>query len=480
MPSRRQFLRGVAGAAGLAALSPPKAWARAIAPARVGAASLPLPSDAPFDHVVVLMQENRSFDHFLGWLPGADGIQEGLTFTDLTGTTYPTYDLAPDFQGCGYADPDHSWEGGLVELNSGACDGFLRYPLDRAAADTFPIGFYKESAVSVLGALARNYTTCDRYFASILAETYPNRFYQHCARTDRDHNMDITQTTMSPTIWDRLADATLSATYYFSEAPFLALWGLKYASIMKTSTHFFEDALAGTLPNVSFIDATNFPESNGVTTDDHPHADIRAGETWISSIYQAIRNSPNWSKTVLVINYDEWGGFYDHVVPPLVTDDTVKAALTPDGAPHPDYRQLGFRVPCVVVSPFAPAQIVHDGPYEHSSVLKMIEWRWGLEAMTARDLNARNLAEVLDFSIARTDSPNIPIVEPPGTLLCGPQSEAAHPPRAISGPGASATGTNATSGAGGGHLPATGAESALLVAGAAAGAALAARQLTKK
>ncbi len=98
-----------------------------------------------------------------------------------------------------------------------------------------------------------------------------------------------------------------------------------------------------------------------------------------------------------MVNFDEWGGFYDHVVPPRVRDDTVGA---PPG-PHPDYEQLGFRVPCIVMSRWSPRRIVSDGPYEHCSILRMIEWRWDLEPMTLRDRSARNLAEVLDFSLDR-------------------------------------------------------------------------------
>jgi phospholipase C len=100
-------------------------------------------------HVVILMMENRSFDHFLGWLPGADGRQD-LAFASTDGNVYPNYPLAPDFQGCGYSDPDHSWEGFLVQHNFGKMDGFLRRPtapagnpgVTLAAANTFPVGFY--------------------------------------------------------------------------------------------------------------------------------------------------------------------------------------------------------------------------------------------------------------------------------------------------------------------------------------------------
>ena len=166
------------------------------------------------------MMENRSFDHFLGWLPGADGRHD-LDFLSSDGNVYPNYPLAPDFQGCGYSDPDHSWEGFLVQHNFGRMDGFLQRPttpadnpgVTLAAANTFPIGYYTNldhhgrpkpvPDLPVIGALAEHYTVLDRYFCSFAGETFPNRFYQHAASTDRDHN----STTLStlPTIWDQLS-----------------------------------------------------------------------------------------------------------------------------------------------------------------------------------------------------------------------------------------------------------------------------------
>jgi len=484
--TRRQLLAAAAGAAATAALKPSRAWAAA--PGRAVAAA-----PAPFDHVVVVMMENRSFDHFLGWLPGADGRQSGLAYANPAGTVYPTYDLAPDYQGCGYGDPDHSWQGGVVQLNSGKADGWLRTPAGRRADDTFPIGYYTSDALPVLGALARSYSTLYRYFASILAETYPNRIYAHAAQTDRDVNtLAISQL---PTIWDRLAAADVQGHYYFNDLPILALWGTKYPSIMRPFAAFLSDAAAGTLPSVSFVDPsfngadvgtpTSVPpspgdvigsgEGDGTSGDDHPHGDIRAGETFLSQVYEAVRNSPAWARTVLVINFDEWGGFFDHVVPPLVVDATTRPA---SWGPHPDYRQLGFRVPCILVSPFAPARVVHDGPFEHSSVLRMIEWRWGLAPLTARDANARNLAEALDFSQARTDAPPIPQPTPAVSVRCGPLSVAAHPPAPISSPAPGGAATPAgSSGSGGGAnvagqgLAATGGPDRRVTAGALAAVA---------
>ncbi len=364
--------------------------------------------EPPFDTVVVVMMENRSFDHLLGWLPGADGRQGGLTYPDRTGRRHPTHELGRDFTGCGNADPNHSWPGGQIQLNGGRNDGWLLAPPHRATNDTYPIGYYTEATLPVLGALARNYATLDGYFCSLMAETYPNRIYLNAATTDRDHNLDPpgfaaapTKLATLPTIWDRLADAGLSHRYYFSDVPFIGLWGIRYLPIVAPFSGFLTDAAAGTLPNVSFVDPT-FNNDRNLESDQHPFADVRAGDKFLADVFHAVRTSPQWRRTVLVVTYDEWGGFFDHVTPPKVIDETNPASVdhrcgTDGCGGPPDYRQLGFRVPCIVASPFSPSGAVHGGPYEHTSILRMIEWRWQLKPLTARDANARNLADVLDF-----------------------------------------------------------------------------------
>jgi phospholipase C len=415
------------------------------------------------EHVVVLMMENRSFDHFLGWLPGADGRTD-LTFPSPDGNVYPNYPLAPDFQGCGYSDPDHSWEGFLVQHNFGRMDGFLNRPttpdpapgITLAAANTFPIGYYTNfhpghghrkavPDVPVIGALAENYTTLDRYFCSFAGETFPNRFYQHSARTDRDHNSTVLST--MPSIWDQLSpipntQGVPTGGYFFRDSPFLALWGTKYfpfwhpfadgdqdaLGIPVTTPSFIDTVASGNLPNVSFLDPAFNTEGNGTSADDHPLADIRLGERFIADAYHAIARAGYLDNTVFVVTFDEWGGFYDHVPPPKVVDDTDPATVdhtsdTPtDGQSIPDYRQLGFRVPTIVVSNLAPAQVVHHGPFEHASTLKMIESTFGLHAMNARDAHAQDLGQVLERH------PRRPVRDgaiPTSAQVLGPVSDAA-------------------------------------------------------
>jgi phospholipase C len=399
--SRRQFVGGAATAAGALALGGPAAFAGK----PTGGGDL-----SKIDHVVVVMMENRSFDHFLGWVPGADGRQAGLTYLDPAGVAHRTYPLAPDYQGCGHADPDHSYAGGRVEYNNGACDGWLR----AGSNDEFAIGYYEQKDLAFLGKAVPEWTTFSRYFSAILSATYPNRIYQHAAQTDRLSNTSTTCTL--PTIWDRLADKGLSGRYYFGDLPFLALWGAKYIPISRSFGTFFEDCAAGTLPNVSYVDPRFLDESSGTSGDDHPHADIRNGETFMDSLYRAVTSSPNWPNTVLVFNYDEWGGFYDHVAPPTAPIPTAdKAAGNQDG-------RLGFRVPCLVVSPFARRHHVATKQYDHTSVLRLIEERWKLAPLTVRDKTANSLAEVLDFSETNLNAPSFDVPAGPFGAPCGTPS----------------------------------------------------------
>ena len=385
-----------------------------------GQGSLPPPNAAGFEHVVVVMMENRSFDHFFGWLPGANGQQAGLAYLDSAGNSHPTHSLPPDYQGCGFLDPGHSYSDGRVQYHNGACDGFL---LDGSnsdpdnghpnqANDIFAVGYYGQNDLAFLGVAGPEFTVCDNYFCGIMAETYPNRFYMHAAQTDRlENNFD---TSTLPTIWDRLQDKGFSGRYYFSDLPFLGLWGTRFVNISKPFAQFLVDAAAGTLPNVAFIDPRFEDEASGTSNDDHPHADIRNGEVFLNQIYNALRSSPNWSKTVLIINYDEWGGFFDHVPPPLAPIPPASAA-----AGDVDGR-LGFRVPCVVISPYSRRHYVAHGQFDHTSILKLIEWRFGLSPLTVRDSTANNLAEVLNFETPNGTAPTFSVPSGPFGSPCLP------------------------------------------------------------
>jgi phospholipase C len=365
--------------------------------------TLPAPASSGIEHLVVVTMENRSFDHFLGWLPNAAGQQAGLTFTDKSGASHPTHSLSGDFTGCPQSDPDHSYDGSRVAYDNGKMDGFLR----AGSNDLFSIGYYEEKDIPFYAALARNYTTCDHYFAAILGPTFPNRFFLFAAQTDRTENTADISTL--PTIMDRLADAKVSHNYFYSNAPYLALWGARYLDISKLYSDFLAQAASGTLPSVSFVDPAYTTLDDGTGNDDHPHADIRKGDLFLHDVFEAVATGPAWSSTVLVINFDEWGGFFDHIPPPR-----AQAANAVDTDIIDGKTLLGFRLPVVIASPFTRGNALNPRisslVYDHTSVLKLIEWRWNLAPLTPRDASSdiNNLAYALDFTRPQTAVPSLP------------------------------------------------------------------------
>jgi phospholipase C len=435
---RRTFVKGALGASGAALLggmgragsAEPRLDAFATA-ASVSTAvtALPAPGDSGIEHIILVMMENRSFDHFLGWLPHADGRQAGLTYPDPRGKLSATYHQT-QFNGCNFTDPDHSYAGGRLQYNDGKMNGFL----SDKANDTLAISYYEAEDRPFMSRLAGAYTTCDRYFCSILAPTYPNRFFQHSGQTDRLDDA-LTASTL-PTIWDQLNQSGgPTGRYYYSDVPFIAMWGSKYKAITSPYTQFLSDAAAGTLPNVAYLDPKFFDEATGTSADDHPLADIRAGDAFLSQVFHAVASGPGWDKTVLVINYDEWGGFFDHVTPPRVTAG-VPVGASPSSGVDTDLNAkgevlAGFRVPCIIASPFtratSPQTAVSHHFYDHTSVLKLIEWRWGLTPLTQRDASTAkgdpgNLATALNFAHPQPKVANLPELPAFTPVACAPSS----------------------------------------------------------
>jgi phospholipase C len=407
--NRRQFMRRAAGAVSTAALMGTAGSQRLAGQEQ----SLPAPETSGVEHIVVVMMENRSFDHLLGWLPGGNGTQAGLTYLDKHGEAHPTHRLST-FVGCSHPDPDHSYAGGRSEYDDGKMDGWLR----TSSNDTFSIGYYEEADLPFFSALARNFTTLDNYFPSILSSTFPNRVFQHAAQTDRLSNT-VDLSTL-PTIWDTLAVAGISHKYYYSNVPFLALWGTKYLGISALFADFLADAASGNLPAVSFLDPRFTILDDGLGNDDHPHADLRAGEAFLGQVYRALTSSPAWPNTLLVVNRDEWGGFYDTVTPPrVIAPNDVDTDLVEGKA------LLGCRVPVVLVSPFtqgnAATPRIHSLLYDHTSVLKLIEWRYNLPPLTSRDASdeVANLALALNFAAPNITAPSLPVITPPLPTPCG-------------------------------------------------------------
>lgn len=414
---RRRFLAGMAAATGALALPGcGSSDSAAVADARVGSGALPDPADSGIDHIVQVMMENRSYDHMLGWVPKSNGIQNQV-FTHIDGREVETFHLAGDpaygYQGCGWEDPAHGYRDGRVHLNGGAMDGFLQTVGN--PEDKFPVGYYNADDLLFYKGVAEHFTICDHYFHGILSSTFPNRIYIHAGETDRNSNtLPYAEQAPSelPTIWDLLAAKGLTGANYFSDLPLTGLWGTKYASITKPFEQFLVDAERGTLPNVSYFDP-NFGFSvgespAGVSRDDHPQADVRDGQVYLTEIYNALRASPNWERTLMIVTYDEWGGFFDHVAPPVGPVSAAEGAFN-DGT-------LGFRTPCVILGPRAQRGHVSHFRFDPNSVINLIRWRFGLGALSARDDWSHNMAMALDFrNPPNLDAPDFGQPSPGGT-----------------------------------------------------------------
>jgi phospholipase C len=233
-----------------------------------------------------------------------------------------------------------------------------------------------------------------------MAGTFPNRQYLHSATSD-GRKEDPTPLRVGifegPTIWDRLTAANVSARYYDVDLPIISLWGRRMDRYRASIHDYLEDAAAGTLPSFAMVD----PGFRGDwRTDDHSWADIRYGQRFVREVFRAFAQSPQWERGLFVLIYDEWGGFFDHVRPPVVPD--ARRAADPEN----DFGQTGFRVPAIVASPRAAPGGVDHTRSDHTSVLRFLEWRFlgapargpggsGRWWLSTRDRYAHNLGATL-------------------------------------------------------------------------------------
>jgi len=410
---RRQALRALGGFAGAAALAP---WLPGCGDKAGGATATLRPEELDVETVVVVMMENRSFDHYLGALSliegrAVDGLTAGLANPRHDGSLVAPF--AMDLR-C-VVDPPHSRRAGFAQLNAGANDGFVREYTDSAVGDGFEpergdaaMGYHTRAQLPVSYALADQFAICDRWFCSVLGPTWPNRFYLHSAqsngRTNNAFPEDLVNGFTWPTMWDRLNDAGIPWAAYWSDLSFLLLWGRLHPQVNATGgiEQFLDDARSGRLPAVCSVEPTYFgPGQN----DDHPPADFARGQAFLSSIVRAVAAGPQWERSLIVVTYDEHGGFYDHVPPPKVEDERADLGLD----------QLGIRVPSFVISPWTRTGYVSSMLHEHASVPAFVGWLFGLEPLTVRDANANFLLDTFDVDrIRRRDprpAPSLPVLE---------------------------------------------------------------------
>lgn len=335
---------------------------------------------------VVLMMENRSFDHWLGaralleGKPG-DGLRAGMQNLHLDGT--PAVPYAATFQSACVIDPPHGWDAWDVQSDGGTNAGFVRaHEMSHGAGAAEVMQYQTREALPATWALADAYTICDRWFCSVRGPTWPNRMYWHSGTSQGIKSNDFPADGFNwPTIYHRLDDAGVDWAYYFGDIPVVAVVdGLSTVGRVKRFEDFFDDAAAGILPPVVYID----PAFAG--NDDHPPKHTFLGQGLISSIYIALATSPQWRNCTLLVTYDENGGFFDHVAPPTSADD-----FAADG-----FGQLGFRVPTIVAGPYVKQAYVSSVVYDHTSTLKHFEAKYGLAPLTMRSTAANDILDVFD------------------------------------------------------------------------------------
>jgi phospholipase C len=407
-------------------------------------------------HVVHLMLENRSFDQMLGFLYTEQGNKsssgqayEGLTGNetnpDDAGRIVKIFKINNDTKHPYFmpgADPGEGFHNtnlqlfssddpktGQVPTNQGFVVNFknaIAYDLSRHFSDSLPgtaasdiMGMYSPEMLPIMSALAKGYAVCDHWHASAPTQTIPNRAFA-AAATSQGHLDNRVKTFTCPSIFGRLSDKKQDWSIYGYNSDPLSRHNFTDTSTADES-HFghFRDfqtrAAAGTLGAYTFLE----PSWSSSGNSQHPNYDVSLGEVLIRDVYDALRNGKGWNDTLLIINYDEHGGNYDHVPPPW-------GAVAPDksiGEFGFKFDRFGVRVPSLLISPRIAAGTVFrakTGTIDHTSVLKTLAERFGLTPLTDRDKAAPSLGDVFTLAKPRTDDP-LHNVQPPAVQPSHPK-----------------------------------------------------------
>ncbi len=419
---------------------------------------MPAPADPAaqrlqaIDHIVVVMLENRSFDHMLGYLSlplelggrartDVDGLRgPEIDFNLHAGARFPIHHLDQTKFKDETEDPDHSGHSvdeqlagdgaGFVENFARICAARARAQGEEAPEPGLVMGYYDAEELPVYDHLAAEYCVVDRWFSSVPGATWPNRLYAMTGRADGcrddrplpiyplpsfarhldDHKVDWRWYSFDPATL-RLADPKYRLEnhhrFAFVDSRTLSVQERVVGELLEEGPSFLDDVANERLPAVSWIDphfkdpGVLGPNSN----DDHPPSDLRAGQDLILRVFHALRTSPCWEKTLLILTYDEHGGFYDHVPPPAAQDE------------NPKFRRLGVRVPAILASPLvAPgstssALLGDEFHFDHTSIIKTILTRFcqvdgQIPAMTARVQAANHLGHLLTDGPPRDSPPN--------------------------------------------------------------------------
>jgi len=378
-------------------------------------------------HIVVLMLENRSFDHMLGW-PGIEGTTVPIDPGDPTVGSAPAFRLTAPASYRTEPDPGHEFEDVTLQLfgrrdppqgASPTNDGFvLSYSqrLDGRGQPVGPsvgkriLGCLPPEDLPVLRALAEEFVLCDHWFASVPGPTWPNREFVHAGTSmGRVTNPSALEMiwgfTGERTIYENLMEAGKTWKIYYHDFP-QAFWFRGLVEYKDTNFGYFDefevDVQSGLLPNYSFIEPRYFPTNLEGANDQHPPHDVRRGEELIASIYDALRRNPDvWRQSLFIVTWDEHGGFYDREAPP--------EAVAPDERRPPQgsfsFDRLGVRVPAVVASPWVGAGVIDSQTYDHTSIPAFLKKQFGLRDFLHERDRMANTFEHLLLTVPREDTP---------------------------------------------------------------------------
>ncbi len=379
------------------------------------------------DHIVVLMLENHSYDNFLGMLgrdpgerPRGDGFTLAADGYPTASNPYPNGRALRAFRmptTCQlHGKPSQEWAQSHIQYANGRNDGFV-------ISDSGPVamGYWTRADLPFTYDLASHFPIGDRWFSSCLAQTDPQRRYL-IAATSSGMTDDIGESIgnlipdaslgvpANGTIFERMTDAGISWADYNTSFPTgatMELYPTPDGAYSETNAkpigQFFTDAAAGKLPSFSLLDP-NF----GTQSQENPQ-NIVVGETFLARTVNALGASPQWHKTLLIVTYDEHGGYYDHVPPPAaLPPDSIPPQVQPGESSYDGFARYGFRVPAILVGPYAKPDYVSHVVYDHTSILALVERKWNLAAMTYRDANANDLTDFIDLDALSRGEPTYP------------------------------------------------------------------------
>ncbi len=374
-------------------------------------------------HFVFIMQENRSFDSYFGTYPGADGIPAGVCVTDPHGGCVKPYH---DTNNVNRGGP-HNWNNAQADINGGKMDGFVaqsysgkvakngQVPCAPPAPECTPgknpldvMGWHDYHEIPNYWNYANQYVLQDKMFESIASYSLPAHLYMLAAQSGCYIGSGQTKPTSYdfPEITELLTSGKIDWKYYVTSGTIpdtqdgevvgslpqqqqnpdkYTLWNPLPAfpqvqndpaqrSRLVDTSQFYTDAKNGTLPQISWV----IPSGK---VSEHPPAGVQEGMAYVTGLVNAAMQGPDWSSTAIFISWDDWGGFYDHVVPPMV-----------------DQYGYGIRVPGLVISPYAKENVVDHQTYSFESWLRLVEERYGVTPMTARDTNANDMIADFDFT----------------------------------------------------------------------------------